>query len=89
MTGRCAGCGLTEKNADEVREHTRYCPSFAVLFAADPGRALDPEAEYIRWVEFDRAGVRSDRRDAHVTEADRRRAEQRDRWRTPPDILGD
>lgn len=78
---------MTDKNADEVREHTRYCPDFAVLFAEHLERALDPEAEYVRWVEFDRAEMRSGRRDAHVAEADGRRAAQRERWRTPPDIL--
>lgn len=87
MSGRCAGCGQIDKNADVTREHTRYCRQFGQLYRLAPERALDPEAEYARWVEFDRAEMRSGRRDAHVTEADRRRAEQKARWRTPPDPL--
>jgi hypothetical protein len=72
-----------------TREHTRYCPQFKDLYARDPDRALDPEAEFIRWRDNDRADFRAGRRDAAVTEVERRRAEQKARWATPPDILED
>jgi hypothetical protein len=89
MTGRCAGCGLTNKNAEYVREHTRYCEDFPAAWrAAKPGVSLDPVDVHLRWVTSgDRAEFRQERKDAAVTEADRRRAAQKARWATPPDIL--
>jgi hypothetical protein len=87
--GRCAGCGHLRRNSLAVREHTRYCPQFAALHAEHPEQALEPEAEFTRWVAEQRSGERAARRDAAVTEADRRRAEQKERWKTPPDILGE
>jgi hypothetical protein len=89
MTGRCAGCGLIDRNADKVREHTRYCQDFAALYLVSPERALDPEAEFIRWRDEDRARIRQDNKDASVAEADRRRAEQEARWETPEDPLSE
>jgi hypothetical protein len=89
VTGRCAGCGRTDKNADVVREHTRQCPQYAAVYAADPALALDPADEFARWAAEDRPEVRAARKSAAVAEADRRRAEQANRWRTPPDILGE
>jgi hypothetical protein len=70
-----------------VREHTRYCRKYKELYATRPKQALDPEDEFIRWRDGDRAGERDDRRQAAVDEADRRRAVQAGRWATPPDIL--
>lgn len=70
-----------------MREHARYCNKYKALYAEHPERALDPEAEFIRWRDVDRAGERDDRRQAAVDEADRRRAVQTDRWKTPDDIL--
>lgn len=78
IAGRCAGCGETSKSASEIREHTRYCPDYRALYARDPAAALDPEAEYQRWVSEDRGAERAGRREDAVAEADRRRAEQRD-----------
>lgn len=89
MTGRCAGCGLTNKNADLVREHTRYCMPFRSLYLEYPEAALDPGDEYIRWREAERGEERQEHKDAAVSEADRRRAVQQARWKTPPDILED
>jgi len=89
VTGRCAGCGLTDRNADKVREHARYCPEYKTLYQESPERALDPEAEFTRYKEAERAGDRQVRREAAVTEAERRRAVQTARWETPPDLLSE
>lgn len=89
MIGRCPGCGLSHKDSDLVREHTRYCRKYKALLAYHPERALDPEAEFIRWRDEDRSGERDDRRQDAVDEADRRRAVQASRWATPVDLLAD
>jgi hypothetical protein len=89
MTGRCAGCGLIDRNADKVKEHTRYCPDFAALFLVSPEQALDPEAEFTRWRDIERAVARENSKQAAVDEADRRRAEQEARWETPEDPLAE
>lgn len=87
MTGRCAGCGLTDRDADKTREHVRYCPAYKALHDQSPERALDPEAEYERWIQLERGIAREGRKVAAVHEVERRRAEQTGRWATPPDIL--
>lgn len=87
MPGRCAGCGETSKDVPAVREHVRYCPGYQRLHAEHPERALEPEQEFARYVREQRADDRAGRREAVIAEADRRRAEQASRWRTPADIL--
>ena len=87
-SGRCAGCGKVGTLA-EVSEHTRDCRDFRLLFTEDPDRALHPADEFERWAAEDRPAQRAGARQAKVTEADRRRAEQAERWRTPADILED
>jgi hypothetical protein len=89
VTGRCAGCGMTDRNADRVKEHTRYCPDFAALFLVSSEQALDPEAEFVRWRDLERANAREDVKLAAIREAERRRAEQEARWETPPDPLSE
>lgn len=86
--GRCAGCGEVGK-VPVVREHVRYCRDYARLHASKPDQALDPADEFERWKDEQRDAERAVSRQAAVTEADRRRAEQQGRWVTPPDILGD
>jgi hypothetical protein len=85
--GRCPGCGLSDKDSDLVREHTRYCAKYAALWLRHPDRAIDPEAEFIRWRDEERPAEREGRREEVIAEADRRRAVQASRWATPPDIL--
>lgn len=86
--GRCAGCGEMG-TAAEVSEHIRACTPYRQLFDDSPERALAPEEELRRWQEEDRPGERAGRKEAAVSEADRRRGEQRARWETPPDPLED
>lgn len=85
--GRCPGCGLTHKDSGLVREHTRYCKLYAALYVKHPERAIDPEAEFIRWRDELRSGEREERKGEVIAEADRRRAVQAARWATPLDIL--
>ena len=87
MTGRCAGCGLVNRNSAVVREHVRYCPEFLNLFLTAPERALEPEDEFARYRDEDRQADRQKHKDDAISEADRRRAEQAARWETPPDLL--
>lgn len=89
MAGRCAGCGQTDKNPADTREHVRYCVDYARLYAGHPERALEPEQEFERWVREQRDQDRAGRKEAAIGEADRRREEQRRRWETPRDILED
>lgn len=89
MPGRCAGCGEMNKDILAVREHVRYCPDYARLYAEHPERAHEPGKEWERWITEQRAAERAARREAAIDEADRRRAAQKQRWRTPPDILED
>ena len=89
MTGRCAGCGITNRNADWVRGHTRHCPAYSALHGLSPERCLDPEAEFTRWRDLERAAYREVVKLAVVREAERRRAEQAARWETPPDPLAE
>lgn len=85
-TGRCAGCGRLGK-ASEVSEHTRDCASYKHLFMTSPERALEPEAEFLRWRAAERPAERAERIRLAVDEADRRRRVQACRWATPADIL--
>jgi hypothetical protein len=71
-----------------MREHTRYCPEYADLFKAEPMRALEPGVEYARWADEQRADDRAEHREGAIAEADRRRAVQAERWKTPDDLLG-
>lgn len=87
MQGRCAGCGRVDKRAADTQEHTRYCPDYRRLFHEYPERALEPSLEYIRWSAAERGEQREERKQAVVEEADQRRADQQQRWATPPDIL--
>lgn len=47
--GRCAGCGR-EGAEKAITGHVTGCPQYQSLFAAEPGRALAPAAEYQRYV---------------------------------------
>jgi len=87
-TGRCAGCGM-RGDASLLQEHVRYCGQYAVLNAEHPDRAIDPEAEFIRWRAAERSGERAAWRRAITDEACRRQAVQAERWATPVDILED
>lgn len=89
MTGRCAGCGLTDRDSGLVREHVRYCDRYRELYVNYPERALEPEAEFSRWRDTERAAQRESSRQKSVNEAERRRSEQSARWETPPDLLGE
>jgi hypothetical protein len=70
-----------------VRQHVTDCEQWQALYAADPSRALDPEAEFTRWQADDADDERFARRAAAVEETDQRRAAGRERWATPEDIL--
>lgn len=85
---RCAGCGKTDKSAQVIVEHIRYCPDYAALYARDPAAALDPVAEYRRWVAEDRADERVQHREDVIAVSEGRRDAQREML-SAPDILGD
>lgn len=93
MTGRCAGCGLTD-SPKKVRLHVMTCPDYLALHHSEPGRALDPEAEYERHrTEDNTSEARAERRDLKLrtrfAETQRRQSAQADRFRRPRDILAD
>jgi hypothetical protein len=87
-SARCAGCGMRDKSAAAVREHIRYCPDYAALYARNPIAALEPVAEYRRWVAAERAGERAQHREDVIAVAEDRRAAQREML-SAPDILAD
>ena len=62
MIARCAGCGKTGQ-PKPVSRHVTECPDWLAL---PPGRQLDPEAEYRRWLEQDRDGERDQRRERAI-----------------------
>jgi hypothetical protein len=90
--GRCAGCGHSD-SASKVAQHVLNCPAYLKLFREDPKRCLDPEAEYVRYREYDDTSeARAVRRDARLrdrfTEMERLQELARQRWRAK-DILED
>lgn len=82
-TGRCAGCQATGA-VPRMRAHVADCPDWQAL---PPGLALDPAAEYVRWKSGDEGTERLQRRADAVEQTEVRRAEGRERWKTPEDIL--
>lgn len=85
--GRCSGCGKNDKSCKVVRQHIRTCPKYAELLRTAPGKALEPEEEYRRWVAEDRPAERTERREELGATTDAKLAQQRARFATPPDIL--
>jgi hypothetical protein len=85
--GRCAGCGGTDSSCQRIKKHVQKCPDFLALYRTDPARALDPEAEYRRWVAEDRRDEAAQRRRAVIEEAESSRAQRASRFATPPDVL--
>jgi hypothetical protein len=65
------------------------CPEYKELYRSDRARALDPAAEYQRWLDQDKAAERDDRRAAAVVLVDERRAAGAARFARPRDILAD
>lgn len=91
--GRCAGCGCTD-SARKIGLHVMTCPQYIELYRCEPGRCLDPEAEYQRYrTEEDTAEARAHRRHLRLrdsfAETQARQALQAARWRQPRDILDD
>lgn len=65
--GRCAGCGRTG-SACKVNDHTAECSQWLALYAAEPAKALDAAAEYIRYRDSGaRDDERAERREAVAT----------------------
>lgn len=69
-----------------MRSHVRQCEQWQALYASDPGRALDPVAEYQRWLAEDRDDERVTRREDAVADAQQRRAAQQDRFSHSQDL---
>lgn len=89
--GRCAGCGRTGPGS-KIAGHVIACQAFIELFERDPGRALTPEAELIRFLHEDdtpeaRAAARGQRLEERFAEINRQQAVSASRWATPPDLL--
>jgi hypothetical protein len=87
MPGRCAGCGETG-SVPRVARHVFRCDKWAALFRHDPALALDPEAEYQRWLAEDKDDEREQRREVVAVQTETRRAAGLTRFRTR-DILAD
>lgn len=92
--GRCAGCGKTDVSARKIAAHTMECGDFAELFRSSPSRALDPEAEHVRWQASglkQRAveEARDERLGSRALELDEARRRSIRRWERPPDPLAD
>ncbi len=92
-SGRCAGCGYTNSDR-KTAQHVIACDDFTVLFQSNPGKALNPIAEYRRHkTEEMTADARAARRDVRLTATFEQLSIQQDlqtkRWRTPKDILED
>lgn len=86
--GKCAGCAIEDSSCKVVKNHTLTCPEFIELYRTDPARALDPEDEYRRHLEWLRseegqeaATERAVKTAAHNREtAERILQRDRERW---------
>jgi hypothetical protein len=58
------------------------CPEYVALFLSDPAKALDPEAEYVRWQNDDKAAERAVARQEQIDDTDARRAAMAGRFAT-------
>lgn len=70
------------------------CPDYLALYRREPGRALDPDAEWNRYRNEDTTSeARAHRRDLTLrrrfAEMERRQSIQANRWHRPKDILED
>lgn len=79
--GRCAGCGVTGPHK-VVTAHMMVCAEYVALFLSDSAKALDPEAEYTRWQNDDKAGERAVARQEQIADTDARRAAMAGRFAT-------
>jgi hypothetical protein len=86
--GRCAGCTKVAP-VPAIRIHVVDCPAWQKLYAADPARALEPVAEYQRWLDEDKDDERDQHRERAVAETAERRAAGTVRFAKPKDILDD
>lgn len=91
--GRCAGCGKVSNSCSQIRTHVLSCPDYIALYKADSAKALDPEAELIRFNAEEnsdeaRAEAKGERLTRRFAELDARRIEQTERWK-PKDLLAD
>jgi hypothetical protein len=92
--GRCAGCGVVNTSCKKIRAHVCECPDYLRLYRESPEKALEPEAEYLRWKADDTvADVRAQQKDlrlqARFKALDEKRALQVERFAAPPDPLDD
>jgi hypothetical protein len=78
--GRCAGCGKTG-SACHVSAHIIDCGDWLALYASDPARALDAEAEHERWKADDQQTERDVRREAKTEAGEAARTASLGRFR--------
>lgn len=92
MAGRCSGCGHTD-SVKKVRAHVIACPDYIQLHHSEPGRCLDPEAEYTKHRNENTSEARAVRRDQRLlqrfADMEAQHAIQASRWKRPKDILED
>ena len=84
--GRCAGCAATGPVREAIR-HITQCPAWARLYQENPAQALEPAAEYARWVAQDKDREHAEDLQSRVDDTVRRRRASVARF-TEPDLLG-
>jgi hypothetical protein len=82
--GRCGGCGKTG-TPKAIARHIVDCEPYQELYARNPTRALDPEAEYARWEAEDKQAARQAAHAGVVTANAQRKADQAGRFARLPD----